>query len=112
MFYGLISAEEKSRIDADKKLATDLAIEVADRKSAITVEAKSRRADADLVLYGKISTLSGAESTHFAYLGNKIAEVSTRANAAEAALSGRIDLLTVNVDSKKIMDICLKLSIA
>ncbi len=72
------------------------------RKSltAITAEAKSR-SDADDALDGKISALSGTELAHFANLDNKIAEETTRATAAEGALTARFDFLTTNVDSKK-----------
>ncbi len=87
-------------MDADTKLAGDIANEVADRKSAISAEAKSC-SDADLVLDGKISALSGVEATHFAYLEIKIAEEAKSRADADSASSGRIDFLTVHVDSKK-----------
>jgi hypothetical protein len=80
--------------------AIDIATEIADRKSAITAEAKSR-SDADAVLDGKISALSETELTHFMYLDNKNALETTRAMSAESSLSSRVDFLTTNVDAKK-----------
>ena len=90
----MISAEEKRRLDADTKLASDIATEIADRKAAVSDEAKLR-SDADIVLDGKITTLGSTESTHFAYLDNKIAAETTRATAAESVVSARVDFLTV-----------------
>ncbi len=97
---GLISAEEKSRQDADTKLACDIATEIAALQSAITAEAKTR-SDADVALDGKITNLTGTELTHFMYLDNKIALETTRATATESVLTARVDFLTTNVDSKK-----------
>jgi hypothetical protein len=96
----LISAEEKSRQDADTKLACDIATEIAALQSAITAEAKTR-SDADVALDGKITNLTGTELTHFMYLDNKIALETTRATATESVLTARVDFLTTNVDSKK-----------
>jgi hypothetical protein len=57
-------------MDADKKLTSDIATEIADRKSAISSEAKTR-SDADIALDDKITALTNTEFTHFAYLDNK-----------------------------------------
>jgi len=91
---------EKSRAEgAELKLTTDLATEVADRKTAVSDEAK-QRADADTVLDGKISALSTLEASHFAEVKALVDAEKSRAETAESLLSGRISFLTANSDVK------------
>ncbi len=96
----MISAEEKSRQDADTKLAGDIATEVSDRKAAVSDETKLR-SDADTVLDGKISTLGTLEASHFSEVKALVDTEKNRALVAESSLSSRVDFLTTNVDTKK-----------
>lgn len=91
---------EKTRAEgAELVLRTDLATEVADRKTAVSDEAKLR-SDADTVLDSKISTLSALESSHFTEVKALVDAEKDRALAAESLLSGRISFLTANSDVK------------
>jgi len=78
-----ITQEAKDRDDADRKIATDLATEVQDRKDAVTAEAQAR-SDTDQSIIATIVADNKMHTDNFNLLGSQIV---TEHNARVAAVA-------------------------
>ena len=100
---GLVVSEASTARAAELKLRTDLATEVADRKTAIIAEQKVR-GDADLIHTANILSegvaRSEADTAIIADYKVAVAVEKGRAETAEVALGVRINFLTANSDVK------------
>jgi hypothetical protein len=99
-----ISTELSRAQAAELVLTNGLAAELVARAVAITAEAKTR-SDADILLTTNltaegVSRSEGDQSIIADYKAAVLVE-KTRAEAAEAALGVRVDFITINVDAKK-----------
>jgi len=78
-----ITQEAKDRDDADRKIATDLATEVQDRKDAVTAEAKARSATDQSIIATMVAD-NKMHTDNFNLLGSQIV---TEHNARVAAVA-------------------------
>ena len=103
VLLGLINTESSRALGIETGLRSDLTTEVAERKSAISGEAKSR-SDADLALGvridNEISRATNAEVSNFQLLDGYIAEEKVRAMTKENSLQNQVNFIIGNVDTK------------
>jgi hypothetical protein len=92
----LITAEAKTRGDADTKLTSDFAQVVLDRKAAITQKQKDRK-PADDALGVRIdeekARAEDVEFAHFAFVDNKLAEETARVMTRENGLQNQVNFI-------------------
>ena len=103
VLLGLVNSESTRAIAVETGLRSDLTTEVAERKAAISIEAKSR-SDADLSLGvridNEISRATNAEVSNFQLLDGYIAEEKVRAMTKENSLQNQVNFIIGNVDTK------------
>ena len=99
----MINSESTRALGIESGLRTDLTAEVADRKTAISGEAKSR-SDADLALGvridNEITRATGAEVANFQTLDGYVATETARAMTKENSLQAQVNFMISNVDAK------------
>ena len=99
----MINTEATRALGIEGTLRTDLTAEIADRKTAITGEAKSR-SDADLALGVRVDTeiarAQAAEVANFQTLDGYIATEQARAMTKENSLQSQVNFMIHNVDAK------------
>ena len=99
----MINTESTRALSVEASLRTDLNTEIADRKTAITGEAKSR-SDADLALGvridSEISRATSVEVANFQILDGYIATEQARAMTKENSLQSQVNFIISNVDAK------------
>ena len=99
----MINTEATRALGIEGTLRTDLTAEIADRKTAITGEAKSR-SDADLALGVRVDTeyarAYSVEVANFQILDGYIATEQARAMTKENSLQSQVNFMIHNVDSK------------
>jgi hypothetical protein len=99
----MINTESTRALGVKASSRTDLNTEIADRKSAITGEAKSR-SDSDIALgvriNNEISRAQAAEVSNFQTLDGYIATEQARAMTKENSLQSQVNFIISNVDSK------------
>lgn len=98
----MINSESTRALGIEGGLRTDLNTEIADRKSAISGEAKSR-SDADLALGvrvdNEITRATGVETSNYSTLDGLITIEKNRAIAKENSLQTQLNFFVANVDS-------------
>ena len=99
----MINTEATRALGIEGTLRTDLTAEIADRKTAITGEAKSR-SDADLALGVRVDTeyarAYSVEVANFQTLDGYIATEQARAMTKENSLQSQVNFMIHNVDAK------------